>query len=110
MTRYGSAAWTLLVRSGFNDIDWRCDSYLAWLNARRRNRNAILNEITDTRNFTEAVMFTAGASASALTIAGLAFGLASNTFTNYYSRLLEEIEKSTVEVLVHEKRLQIGTR
>ena len=42
-------------------------------------------------------MFTAGASASALTIAGLAFGLASDTFTNYYSRLLLEIEKSTVE-------------
>ena len=102
----GAAGWTLLVRAGFNDIDRRCDSYLAWLNARRRNRNAILSQITDTRNFTEAVMFTAGASASALTVAGLAFGLASNTFTNYYSRLLLEIEKSTVEVLVHEKRLQ----
>lgn len=106
MTRYGSAGWTLLVRAGFNDVDRRCDSYLAWLNARRRNRNAILSQITDTRNFTEAVMFTAGASATALTVAGLAFGLASNTFTNYYSRLLLEIEKSTVEVLVHEKRLQ----
>lgn len=106
MGAYGNAAWTQLVRAGFNDIDRRCDSYLAWLNARRRNRNAILSQITDTRNFTEAVMFTAGASATALTVAGLAFGLASNTFTNYYSRLLLEIERSTVEVLVIEKRAQ----
>jgi hypothetical protein len=105
-TRYGNASLSLLVRAGFNDIDRRCDSYLAWLNSRRRNRNAILNQISDTRTFTEALMYTTGSGAAPIAIAGLAFGLASNTFTNYYSRLLLEIEKSTVEVLVHEKRLQ----
>ena len=105
MARYGGASWTLLVRAGFNDIDRRCDSYLAWLNSRRRNRSAILSQIHDTRTFTEALMYTTGVGATPIAIAGLAFGLASNTFTNYYSRLLLEIEKSTVEVLVHEKRL-----
>jgi hypothetical protein len=106
MSTYGPASLAVMVRAGFNDIDRRCDSYLAWLNSRRRNRAAVLSQITDARNFTEALLYTTGVSATPLTIVGLAFGVASNTFTNYYSRLLLEIEKSTVEVLVHEKRLQ----
>jgi hypothetical protein len=106
MSGAGGAQWSLVVRAGFNDIDRRCDSYLGWLSARRRDRSAILSQIHDTRTFTEALLYTTGAGAAPIAIAGLAFGLASNTFTNYYSRLLFEIEKSTVSVLVHEKRLQ----
>jgi hypothetical protein len=102
----GPVGWTPIVKAGFNDIDRRCDSYLAWLNSRRRNQAAILNQIHDTRTFTEALLFTTGVSAAPITIAGLAFGLASNTFTNYYSRLLFEVEKSTVGVVVREKRLE----
>ena len=105
MSRYGNAQWTALVRAGFNDIDRRCDSYLAWLASRRRDRNAILSQIHDTRTFTEALLYTTGVGAAPIAIAGLAFGLASNSFTNYYSRLLFEIEKSTVSLLVREKRL-----
>jgi hypothetical protein len=106
VSRYGSAQWAALVSAGFNDIDRRCDSYLAWLASRRRDRNAILSEINDARTFTEALLFTTGVGAAPIAITGLAFGLASNTFTNYYSRLLFEIEKSTVSLLVREKRLQ----
>jgi hypothetical protein len=106
MSRYGGAQWSALVSAGFNDIDRRCDSYLAWLASRRRDRNAVLSQIHDTRTFTEALLYTTGVGAAPIAIAGLAFGLASNSFTNYYSRLLFEIEKSTVSVLVREKRLQ----
>ncbi|MGT2438303.1 hypothetical protein ACU4GH_23790 [Bradyrhizobium betae] len=106
MSRYGNAQWTALVSAGFNDIDRRCDSYLAWLASRRRDRNAILSQIHDTRTFTEALMYTTGVGAAPIAIAGLAFGLASSSFMNYYSRLLFEIEKSTVSLLVREKRLQ----
>jgi hypothetical protein len=49
-----------LVRAGFNDIDSRCDSYLGWLSARRRDRSAILSQIHDTRTFTEALLYTTG--------------------------------------------------
>jgi hypothetical protein len=106
VSRYGSAQWAALVSAGFNDIDRRCDSYLAWLASRRRDRSAILSQIHDTRTFTEALLYTTGVGAAPIAIAGLAFGLASNSFTNYYSRLLFEIEKSTVSLLVREKRLQ----
>lgn len=106
ISRYGNAQWSALVSAGFNDIDRRCDSYLAWLASRRRDRSAILSQIHDTRTFTEALLYTTGVGAAPIAIAGLAFGLASNSFTNYYSRLLFEIEKSTVSLLVREKRLQ----
>ena len=106
ISRYGNAQWSALVSAGFNDIDRRCDCYLAWLASRRRDRNAILSQIHDTRTFTEALLYTTGVGAAPIAIAGLAFGLASNSFTNYYSRLLFEIEKSTVSLLVREKRLQ----
>ncbi|MBH5370107.1 hypothetical protein [Bradyrhizobium glycinis] len=106
MSRFGNAQWTALVSAGFNDIDRRCDSYLAWLASRRRDHNAILSQIHDTRTFTEALLYTTGVGAAPIAITGLAFGLASNSFTNYYSRLLFEIEKSTVSLLVREKRLQ----
>lgn len=106
MSGTGGAGWSLVVRAGFNDIDRRCDSYLGWLSARRRDRSAILSQIHDTRTFTEALLYTTGVGAAPIAIAGLAFGLASNSFTNYYSRLLFEIEKSTVSLLVHEKRLR----
>jgi len=105
-----AAGWTLLVKAGFNDIDRRCDGYLAWLSSRRRNRSAILSQITDMRTFTEALLFATGVSATPLAIVGMAFGLASSTFTNYYTRLIFEIEKSTVEVVVREKRLQFRER
>lgn len=106
MSKFGNAQWTALVSAGFNDIDRRCDSYLAWLASRRRDRSAILSQIHDTRTFTEALLYTTGVGAAPIAITGLAFGLASNSFTNYYSRLLFEIEKSTVSLLVREKRLQ----
>ena len=79
-------------------------SRLARQSASRPKRH--LKPDYDTRTFTEALLFTTGVGAAPIAIAGLAFGLASNSFTNYYSRLLFEIEKSTVSVLVREKRLQ----
>ena len=106
MDAYGDAAYTLLVKAGFNDIDRRCDSYLAWLNARRRGNTAVLKQIGQTAAATQAIMRITGSSGTPITLAGLAFGLAADTFTNYYSRLILEVEKSTVEVLVHQKRLQ----
>ena len=33
-------AWPVIVQAGLNDIDTRCDSYLAWLDAKRRENTA----------------------------------------------------------------------
>jgi hypothetical protein len=32
----GARAWTVVVQAGLNDIDRRCDAYLAWVDERKR--------------------------------------------------------------------------
>jgi len=96
--------WNLIVQAGLNDVDRRCDAYLAWLDDRRRTNNAVLKELGDIAVASQAIMRVAGVGADPITLAGLAFGLASNTFTNINSRLLLEIDKTTVQTLVLRRR------
>jgi hypothetical protein len=100
----GSNGWNLLVQAGLNDVDRRCDSYLAWLDDRRRTNNAVLKELGDVTVASQAIMNVAGVSANPITLVGLAFGLAANTFTNVNSRLLLEVDKTTVQTLVLRRR------
>lgn len=81
-----SNGWNLIVQAGLNDVDRRCDSYLAWLDDRRRTNNAVLKELGDITVASQAIMRVAGVGANPITLAGLAFGLAANTFTNVNSR------------------------
>ena len=49
-------------------------------------------------------MALSGVGADPITMAGLAFGFAANTFTNINSRLLLEVDKTTVQTLVLRRR------
>ena len=100
----GQNEWDLIVQAGLNDIDRRCDSYLAWLDDRRRTNNAVLKELGDITVASQAIMRVTGVGANPITLAGLAFGLATNTFTNINSRLLLEVDKTTVQTLVLRRR------
>jgi hypothetical protein len=99
-----SNGWNLIVLAGLNDVDRRCDAYLAWLDDRRRTNNAVLKELGDITVASQAIMRVAGVGANPITLAGLAFGLAANTFTNVNSRLLLEVDKTTVQTLVLRRR------
>lgn len=92
--------WTLIVQAGMNDIDRRCDEYLTWLDDRKRSQVPILKQLGDTATATQAIMTIAGTGANAIGIVGVAFGLAANTFTNINSRLLYEVNHSTVQSIV----------
>lgn len=98
------AAWDLIVQAGLNDVDRRCDSYLAWLDDRRRTNSAVLKELGDIAVASQAIMRVSGVSANPITLAGLAFGLAADTFTNVNSRLILEVDKTTVQTLVLRRR------
>ena len=93
-------AWTLFVQAGMNDIDLRCDAYLAWLDNRKRSATPILNQLAAMNTTTQAIMHATGSGATAITIVGIAFGLAADTFTNVNSRLLLEVNQSTVQSVV----------
>lgn len=92
--------WNLFVQAGMNDIDQRCDGYLAWLDDRRRSNDTILGQINITEGTTQTILLATEASALAIGAVGAAFGFARNTFSNINSRLLTEVNHSTVQAIV----------
>ncbi len=93
--------WTIFVEAGMNDIDLRCDGFLTWLDARRRDREPVLAEINAISTATHAIMTVTGASPQSLDIVMAAFGLASATYNNWNSRLLISVNQSTVQTVVY---------
>jgi hypothetical protein len=93
--------WTLIVQQGMNDIDRRCDAYLEWLDNQKRSRGPVQGQLRDVQNATTAIMAVIDpGSAAALNIVVQAFGLLSKSIENYHSRLLLEIETSTINSVV----------
>ncbi|MBX9842043.1 MAG: hypothetical protein K2Z80_09590 [Xanthobacteraceae bacterium] len=92
--------WATFVQAGMNDIDRRCDAYLAWLDNKRRWREPILKQLATTAATTAVLMGVTGASAKAISIAAAAFGLAQDTFVNFNARLITEIDNHVVQSVV----------
>jgi hypothetical protein len=108
----GGCPWGLVTLAGLNDIDQRCDAYLAWLDDKRRSKEPILSEIAAISAATTAILNATGVGVTPITLVGIAFGLTSNTFTNVRSRLLLEINHSTVQAIVlrRQKEYRDGLR
>ena len=101
---FNSTAWTLFVQAGMNDIDQRCDAYLAWLDAQRRDREPILRQLAKVAGATSAIMTVSGAGADSLAVVAQAFSLATASYSNWNSRLLLEVNHSTVQNLVYTRQ------
>lgn len=93
--------WTAFVQAGMNDIDLRCDGFLTWLDARRRDKEPVLAELSALNTATHTIMTVSGASPKSLDIATAAFGLATQTYINWNSRLLISVNQSTVQTVVY---------
>jgi hypothetical protein len=102
----GNVNWAGFVMAGMNDIDLRCDGFLTWLDARRRDREPILAEISAINTAVHAVMTVTGSNPKSLDIVTAAFGLASASYTNWNSRLLISINQSTVQEVVYKSQWQ----
>jgi hypothetical protein len=107
------ALWPLIVQAGMNDIDQRCDSYLSWLDQKKRENSAILSEISAIRVAADALTNPAvasGISPIALASVAAAFGLATSTLGNVNSLLLQ-VDHTTVQSVVfinrHDFREQV---
>lgn len=92
--------WQSFTLAGMNDIDARCDGYLAWLDTRRRTNGPFQKQIADTATTTATIMAATGSSGAAIGIVAAAFGFARNSFDNAQSRLLMEVNHSTVQTIV----------
>lgn len=94
------AVWTMIVRQGMNDIDRRCDGYLEWLDDRKRSKAPFLSEVNDLRGATASVLAIVSPGSKAISLVGYAFGLLTESVENYHSRLLLEVESSTINSIV----------
>ena len=99
-------SWATFIRAGMNDIDRRCDAYLTWLDAQRRNRPAVLEQISATGTTTNGILGLTGVGTKAMALVAAAFGLAGATYGNWNSRLLLEVDHSTVQALVYRRQEQ----
>jgi hypothetical protein len=97
----GAGNWTTFVQAGMNDIDQRCDGYLTWLDARRRDKEPILAELGAISTAVHSIMTVTGSDPKALNIVASAFGLAIASYSNWNSRLLISLEKSTIQEVVY---------
>jgi len=102
----GSRDWGLLVQAGMNDIDLRCDGYLAWLHDKRASREPILKQLAAMGGATAAILRATDVGATPIALAGIAFGLAAETFTNIDLRLLNGVDYTTVQSVVRDNRTQ----
>ena len=93
--------WTLVVYQGMNDIDRRCDAYLQWLDNKKRSKEPLLSQVSTVRTATEAIIgFSSTNPVAAINIVGQAFQLLTASIENYHSRLLLEVDSSTVNSIV----------
>ncbi len=102
--------WTLFVQAGMNDIDLRCDGFLTWIDARRRDKEPILAELSAINTAAHAVMTVTGSSPKSLDIVTAAFGLASATYNNWNSRLLISVNQSTIQNVVYSSQGDFRTK
>lgn len=101
----GKNLWSPIVKQGLNDIDRRCDGYLAWLDDRRRSKDPTLNQITAISNASQDfIRFTDIDPTKSISIVSRAFELITDSINNYHSRLLLEVENSTVTAIVFRER------
>jgi hypothetical protein len=102
------AEWAMFVQAGMNDIDRRCDAYLTWLDNKRRWREPVLSEIASAAADTAAILGLTKVGGTPISIVGVAFGFAKETFINFNSRLITEIDHSVVQTVVldHQNRFR----
>ncbi|MEP3430992.1 MAG: hypothetical protein ABJN98_20070 [Roseibium sp.] len=97
--------WGAIVHTGFNDIDRRCDDYLAWMEQARLRRDFGVSQLNALGNLTNAILLaTTPSSAKAIGIVGLAFGYSQKLFTDIHTLINLGIENSTIKSIVSERR------
>jgi hypothetical protein len=107
-----ASTWPLIVQAGMNDIDLRCDDYLAWLDQKKREAPAILAEIGAVRGAVDALtnpLVATSIGGGGLAAVAAAFALATNTFNNVNSLLLQ-VDHTTVQSVVFGRRQDFRVR
>jgi hypothetical protein len=101
-----SEGWTVVVQTGFNDIDRRCDGYLEWLEEARHRAVFVNSQINSAGRLTNQILTAVVPSAGlAIGIVSEAFGFAKSAFNDYQTLIMLGYEPSTIKTIVSERRL-----
>jgi hypothetical protein len=98
--------WGLLVQAGMNDIDLRCDAYLAWLYDRKSSKEPFLKELASLGGAAAGILRATNAGQTPIALTAIAFGMAADAFTNIDLRLVNAVDYTTVDSLVRDNRTQ----
>ncbi len=95
------ASKNTLVRTGFNDIDLRCDGYLAWIDRQRIEASTFRSGATAVNT-----LATGLGSVSERGIRNIAqvLGFANSIYDAYNNAILTGLESSTIKKLVYARR------
>lgn len=96
----GSPYWALFVQAGMNDIDRRCDGFLAYVDYLKRSKDHWIKQFGDTLTAANTIVGATHQSDKPLKILSAAFGLATDTFSNMNGRLLSLADQATIQTVV----------
>lgn len=97
---------TMLVQAGFNDVDSRCDQYIAWIDNKRSETARIKSSLTAIGIAATGALSTAKAGVESIAYAAQALGLANSLYDAYSNSMLLGLESSTIKRIVYERRLE----
>lgn len=96
--------WRLLVETGYNDIDYRCDSYLSWIDSKRSERILFEGTTNAISTLTAGLLKGSSASAGQLADIALVLGFTRDLYDSYQSSILLGLEGSTIKEIVNQRR------
>ena len=96
--------YPILVQTGFNDIDRRCDAYLGWIDQKRTEALMYKSGLGATQGLLSTVLPLSGASRDTLAYVMGAFGFASSIYDAANISMLAALESSTIKTLVYKRQ------
>ena len=110
LQRSGTSAhcsdYSMLVQAGFNDIDGRCDHYLAWIDTKRAEAGRVHSSLVALGSAATRVLTIASASTDTIAYVAQALGLTSSLYDAFNNSMLMGLESSTIKRIVYERRLE----
>jgi len=97
--------WSTFVQAGMNDIDQRCDAFLAWLTERPRGKKPVKDETVLGR-----IMTLSGPGSEPLDIVAAAFGLPNPSHATQNAPRLTSVDRLAVLQIVFAGRGQFRSK
>lgn len=95
-----------LVRTGFNDIDLRCDRYLALIDNKRLEAQRFRSSITASNTALTGILTISNPGSNTIAYIGQILGFASSIYDANANSLLLGLETSTIKRIVYQRRLE----